>query len=154
MKFSLSFVILLAFCLLSQLVWSQEAEKSTPFTEVETVICSGVEDRQPVGESDSFDPNVGQVYMWTHCHGATDTTMITHVWTWEGREVASVNLKVNSPSWRTWSSKQILPSWTGAWEVRVLDADGNILKSVKFRIGNAEPQPQAEEPAETPGDSL
>ncbi len=154
MKYGLITAILFVCCLLLQSGLAQQAEKASPFTEIETVICSGIEDRQPVGESDRFDPDVGQVYLWTHCQGATDSTIIRHVWTHEGTEMASVDLKVNSPSWRTWSSKQILPTWTGNWEVRVLDADGNILKSVNFRVEKAAAPVETAPEAETPGDSL
>ena len=130
---------------------AQQATAAGPFTEVETAVCAAVEERQPVGEAESFSPDVGQVFFWTKCVGAVDTTVIQHVWTREGETIATVDLPVRSSSWRTWSSKQILPSWTGNWEVRVLDADGNILKAVSFRIEAAAPQVEEEEkPAEEP----
>ncbi|UCE23545.1 MAG: DUF2914 domain-containing protein [Candidatus Zixiibacteriota bacterium] len=138
---------------------AQPATAAGPFTEVETAVCAGVEDRQPVGEAESFGADVGQVFFWTKCVGAVDTTVIQHVWTREGETMATVDLPVRSSSWRTWSSKQILPSWTGDWEVRVLDADGNILKAVSFKIAPAAPQAEqeeipAEEPAEEPEEEL
>lgn len=154
-------LLILAFSAASCL--AQSATATGPFTEVETAICTSVEERQPEGIAASFSPDVGQVFFWTKCVGATDTTVIQHVWTRQGETIATVELPVKSSSWRTWSSKQILPSWTGDWEVRVLDADGNILKAVSFKIEQAvpevEPEPAAEPEAqvdtvEQPSDSL
>ena len=63
---------------------------------------------------------------------APDT--VTHVWYHEGKTMARVDLNIGSADWRTWSSKRILPSWTGSWEVKVLDADGMVLASAGFVV--------------------
>ncbi|MCX5752763.1 MAG: DUF2914 domain-containing protein, partial [Candidatus Krumholzibacteria bacterium] len=39
-----------------------------------------------------------------------------------------------SASWRTWSSKKILPEWQGTWRVDVLAPDGEVLKSGSFAV--------------------
>ena len=118
-------------------------------TGVETAVCASVEDRQPVGEAASFTVDIGQVFFWTKCIGAADSTFVQHVWIKEGETIATVELPVKSSMWRTWSSKKLLPSWTGNWEVRILDAGGNILQAVNFTIEppavKVEPQP-VEEP--------
>ena len=49
-------------------------------------------------------------------------------------ERAKVRLSVRSNSWRTWSSKQIAPRWTGPWTVEVQDELGNVLQTVSFII--------------------
>lgn len=147
--------------------FGQQEAATGPFTQIETAVCPSIVDRQPVGTTDSYDANVGEIFFWTKCIGAADSTMISHVWTHEGETRATVELPVKSSNWRTWSSKKILPSWTGKWEVRVLDAEGNILKAVPFTItAGAAPaappvekeavEPEEEEPeeSETPGDSL
>ena len=59
---------------------------------------------------------------------------MTHAWYHEGETRARVDLPVGSLSWRTWSSKRILPSWTGRWEVKVLDAEGTVLGAAAFEI--------------------
>ena len=47
----------------------------------------------------------------------------------------SVRLKVDkSARWRTWSSKIILPRWTGDWRVDVVSEHGRVLGSVSFKI--------------------
>jgi len=37
--------------------------------------------------------------------------------------------------WRTWSQKNLIKEWTGAWRVDVKDTAGNVLKSVSFEYG-------------------
>ena len=111
---------------------------------VEAQLCTGIEERMPVGAAESFDADVEKVYLWCKVTGAADTTVVMHVWSYEGKEMAAVELPVKSAAWRTWSYKTILPEWTGNWEVKVLDAAGDVLKAVSFTVGVA----QATEPEE------
>lgn len=145
MKRSLACLMFVAVVLMSPLISAQEEPAAGPFTEVETAICAAVEEREPVGEAASFAPDVGQVCLWTKLTGAVDSTSVTHVWYYNGEEMASVELPVKSSMWRTWSSKKILPSWVGEWEVKVVDSQGNILKSVSFKIEKTTAEEQAPE---------
>jgi len=124
-------VILIA--LLGTAVLAEEAAKKSAL-EVETALCSSIENRVAVGEADSFSDDVGQVYLWTRVKGATDTTFIKHVWYFEGEQMAEVKLNVKSKNWRTWSSKKILKEWDGTWEVKVLDSEGYTLSSIPFTV--------------------
>jgi hypothetical protein len=101
--------------------------------------CTSVEDRAPVGESAAFDSDVGRVYCFTKIVGADTTTSVFHVWYHGDEEMARVELAVNSGSWRTWSSKNILPSWTGTWRVEVQSGDGTVLHSADFTVRPPEP---------------
>lgn len=114
--------------------------------DVETTLCTGVEDRMPVGEADTFMPNVERVYLWTKVTGVEGETAIRHVWLHEGREMADVELPVKGDPWRTYSYKTILPEWTGSWEVKIVGLDGNVITSVAFTIGKK----MKEKPAEAP----
>jgi len=137
-------VQLVLLVLLAVPCFAQQEAAAGPFTQVETAVCASVVDREPVGTADAFDSGVEEIFFWTKCIGATDSTMVTHVWTHEGETRATVELPVKSSNWRTWSSKKILPSWTGNWEVRILDADGNIMKAVPFTIAAVPPQVEQE----------
>ncbi len=99
------------------------------------VMALRVENREPVGEGGSFEPGVGQLTCYTVIEGAAEGTVIYHVWMHGDELVAKVQLPVRGSPWRTWSTKRILPGWIGAWTVRIEDADGNILKSLPFTIG-------------------
>ncbi len=90
--------------------------------------------REPVGEAAAFPADAGRVYFFSQIMGAGDAAEIRHVWIYDGREVASVPLAVEGPSWRTWSSKEILPQFVGDWTVEVRDGSGNVLLSAGFRV--------------------
>lgn len=123
---------------------AQEEAAEKPNLTIESELGTGVEERMPVGTADSFDADVEQVYCWCRVKGAADTTLVKHVWFYEGKEMASVELPVKSASWRTWSSKKILPEWTGQWTVKIIDAAGNELESNSFRIAGAGSDKSAE----------
>jgi len=132
-------VIAIAAVIMLPLVAAAQTEKeaAAPSTalSVEAKLCTGIQDRQPVGEAESFPADVGQVYLWCRITGASGETNIHHVWLHEGKETANVTLTVKGSSWRTFSSKTIPPAWTGNWEVRVVGTDGNVLKSLTFTVG-------------------
>ena len=111
------------------------AQTPTVALTAEAQACTAVQDRTPVGAAESFTPDVGQVYVWCKIMGATDpSTVIRHVWYHNGQEKATVELTVKGSNWRTWSSKKIPASWTGDWVVKIVDATGNIIKEVPFKI--------------------
>lgn len=100
---------------------------------VELAVARDVQDREPVGESDSFPADVGQVYAWVQVlNGAGQAIQV--VWT-HGEETFNVPLEIGGSPWRTWSSKTIPPEWAGDWTVTVTDSDGNELASRSFTVG-------------------
>ena len=98
------------------------------------VVTTQVANRMPVDEIQSYASSVGKLYCFTRIVGATGDTTVTHVWTLNGREVARVALPVRSSDWRTWSSKTIPADAKGEWQVKVLDARGDVLKVIKFTL--------------------
>ncbi len=84
--------------------------------------------------ADEFSADAGQVYCLTRIVNLGAAETVTHAWYYEGKTMARVELKVGSSHWRTWSSKRILPAWTGDWEVKVSDENGMVLASAGFVI--------------------
>jgi len=113
----------------------EPAEKAAPFEVAEAVIATGVVEREPVGVGTEFPATVGTLYFYTIFTGEFDEARVEHVWLHEDKEMARVPLTVRGPRWRTWSSKSILPEWTGRWTVRVEGADGTVLRSTEFTVG-------------------
>jgi len=99
---------------------------------VELVTASAVENREPVGVSETFTSQVGKVYAWMRVTGAANDA-IQVVWTY-GSLTFNVPLEIGGSPWRTWSSKIILPQWTGEWTVEVQDAQGNTIVTTTFTI--------------------
>ncbi|WP_025324346.1 DUF2914 domain-containing protein [Deferrisoma camini] len=99
-----------------------------------SAFCRSVEAREPVGVADTFPADVGEVTFFTQILGAEGSQQILHVWIYDGREMAIVPLDVEGPSWRTWSTKRILPEWKGDWIVEVRTVDGAVLHEARMRI--------------------
>lgn len=144
---SLARVIMVGTCLLALLVapvvmaqgdaqGDVAADPVAPVASIEVaeaVICTAVEEREPIGAAASFPAGTGRLYCFTDLRGAEGQTVI-HAWIHEGTTRARVELTARADRWRTWSSKQILPEWTGAWEVKVLTAEGAVLHTVSFTV--------------------
>ncbi|MGD9309124.1 MAG: DUF2914 domain-containing protein [Desulfosarcina sp.] len=101
---------------------------------VEAVVCQDVVDRAPVGSGEVIPAGTQRVFCFTRVEGAQEETEITHNWYYQGNLKASVVLPVRNTSWRTWSSKTLLPTWTGEWMVEVLSKDGTPLESIIFFV--------------------
>jgi hypothetical protein len=129
-------ITLAVLALLPAVLWGQEAAPAggaAPALSVTRIaVCTGIENREPVGEATSFDSGVGQLSCFTKVEGAQGETSIFHVWFHEGVERARIELSVKAASWRTWSRKNITAE--GAWKVEVQDAQGGVLSSVEFTV--------------------
>jgi hypothetical protein len=96
------------------------------------VVCTGVKDRAPEGAAEKFAPTVGQLTCFSELHGVKEK--VVHVWFHGDKEVAQVELPVKAEHWRTWSTKKVMATWTGAWRVEVRDAAGTVLATAKFTV--------------------
>ncbi|MBI3597225.1 MAG: DUF2914 domain-containing protein [Nitrospirae bacterium] len=117
----------------NRLTYSQE-KTASPITVEEAVIAPRVENLTPINPDVSFDSSVGKLYCFTRIKSGRPPTVIKHLWFQGDRMVMEVTLSVKSASWRTYSTKTILPSAAGAWKVDVTSEDGTVLKTLNFTI--------------------
>jgi cytoskeletal protein RodZ len=92
-------------------------------------VGTGVENRQLVGEANSF-PAGTRVFFWTRVLGGRNGDTIRHVWLHEGRVIAGTKLRLGGSHWRTQSRKTLRA--LGRWAVEARDAAGNVLASTQF----------------------
>lgn len=97
------------------------------------VICSGVQDHEPVDDLSVVPADTSRVYCWTDVRNARGQ-VLEHVWIHDGVTRARVRITVGSDRWRCYSSKQMLPSWKGPWQVKVSTADGQVLATAEFTV--------------------
>jgi hypothetical protein len=132
------FSVLFALALLVSFSFYQAAaakDQEEPSVEVEVgVICRDVQDREPVGEGTEFEALVGKLFCYTKIVGAQMPIEITHVWYYQETEMARVNLRVEAAAWRTWTTKNIWEKWVGDWHVDVIGPNGEVLKTIEFKI--------------------
>lgn len=93
---------------------------------------SGVdrETRTIQGEAASFDPSV-EVHYLTRVKAEMVPATINHVYSVDGKEVASVSLAVKGSPWTTWSRKTV---WPGSWKVELKDESGVVIESKEFTV--------------------
>lgn len=116
---------------ISVLSFAQEVAE----TSVEDIqICTSIDDRTPVGSGTSFPGDVEKLYCFTKIMSSQDEGSVFHVWLHNDRVMARIELPLKAKTWRTWSSKKILPSWTGKWRVDVESIHGFLLASKEFEI--------------------
>lgn len=118
-----------------------------------SIITTGVVDREPTNDLERVQPDTERVIYYTELRGMSDRT-VTHVWRHAGEVMAEVSFEVGGPRWRVWSSKNMMPGWSGAWSVSVVDEEGNVLAEKEFTYvavetpaAMTEPEGAAEEPA-------
>ena len=98
----------------------EEAAMNTDLTLEDMAFCSGVEDREPVSRDSSFSSDIGKIFCWSNVMNGSEGAFVEHVWYHNGEEMARVTLPATYSRNRVWSSKTILPDWTGKWTVMVM----------------------------------
>ena len=166
--FKKSLLVLLSVLILSGVCFAQEEAAEEPMEAIEDTtatvteepelaleeiaICTGIEDKQPVGAGTVFSNDLEKIYCFTKIVGATDTTSVNHVWYMGDTQLVSVNLAIRSASWRTWSSKTIGAS-LGKGHVEIVTEGGDVLGKAEFEIkaaGEEEAEEAMEEKTEEP----
>ncbi len=108
-----------------------------PLHLVKPTLCSGVHAHQPLDTLSSV-PIGSEAWFWTPVFappGRTDS--VRHVWTFEGRQVASVVLPLRGgreDGFRTWSSSRQVALHPGTARIEVRLLDGQLLGRRTFEI--------------------
>jgi len=106
---------------------------------VEKIVAAvSVENREPVGETAVFPKETSRVYIWTKITAAAAPVKVKHVYYYEGKKAAEVELAVNSSPYRVWSNKAVRP---GSWKVDVTDETGTVLTTLEFSVESEDTSP-------------
>ena len=102
---------------LAQAVMCEEVQASTPKNA--TVVFSAARERAVCFTA--FDPVPQKTYVYHR---------------WYHREIPSANIRLalKPPRWSTYSSIQLRVTDKGPWRVEIIDANGKILKTLRFSI--------------------
>ncbi len=104
-------------------------------TVMKAVVCSSIENREPVGTSSSFSKDVGRVYCYSKLELAAGTSeTVRHVWKHNDKTISTVELTVKGPAYRTRSYKTITSRMTGDWTVEIQNSQGDVLDTIAFTI--------------------
>jgi hypothetical protein len=96
------------------------------------IFTIGVDNREPVIMVDSIDSgSYSSISFFTELSDLQGRN-VTHQWTFGDEVMFEKTFEVKGDRWRVWTSKTLIPSWTGSWTVNVLDEDRTVLASKSF----------------------
>lgn len=98
---------------------------------VRSAFTRDVEEREPTEDLQKLTTENGQVKFFTELRDMSGQTA-THRWEYDGKVVAEVEFDVKGPRWRVWSSKSLIPQWTGDWKVSVINGAGEVISEKKL----------------------
>lgn len=92
----------------------------------------GIDNREPVIMVDSISADsYNSISFFTELNGMSGET-VTHQWMFDDKVMFEKSFEVSADRWRVWTSKTLLPDWTGTWTVKVLNEDGSLLERKTF----------------------
>lgn len=109
-------------------------KEAREFAIARLVVGTGVENREPVGVAEEFPASTEKIYCFLEATNIAKDSEISLVWFHGQKEMLKVSLPLKmGPKWRTYAYKN-LRGLTGDWKVEVKDADGELLKDIKFKV--------------------
>jgi len=96
------------------------------------LFTTGIDNREPVAIVDSIDSSTSNsITFFTEVNDMSGQT-VTHQWMYQDQVMFEKTFDVKAARWRIWTSKTLIPGWTGIWMVNVLDNERNLLVSKSF----------------------
>ena len=93
------------------------------------LFTTAVDDREPVATVDSLDSSsTRSVTFFTELNDMSGQ-LVTHQWTHQDKVMFEKTFEVKGERWRVWTSKTLIPDWSGTWTVNVLDSQRMVLAS-------------------------
>ncbi len=96
-----------------------------------SIFTTQVTEHEPIDKIETLTVNHNSVFYFTELRDMSGQTAI-HRWEYNGNVMAETKFNITGPRWRVWSSKNLLPSWTGEWKVSVLNGVGDIISEDVF----------------------
>ncbi len=100
------------------------------------LFTSEVQNREPTDSITSLSNDKNKIYFYSDLTRLGGQT-VTHRWEYQGKTMSEVKFNVGGPRWRVWSSKTLLPQWTGEWRVLIIDGSGNKVGEGTFNYTEA-----------------
>ncbi len=98
------------------------------------LFARSVSNKEPEGELNeiSFTAD-GRAAVWAYSEVIDKKgSRFKYVWLHGGKQIATVPVNVESNRWRSYSSKLINQSMSGAWRVELQDGEGRLMASADF----------------------
>jgi len=110
------------------------AKETAPFAVKRLVVGTGVENGEPVGAAETFPASTEKVYCFLEAIDIAKDTEVSFVWFSGEKELSKFTVPLKTGSrWRTYAYKN-LREIKGGWKVEIRDAEGKVVKDVKFKV--------------------
>jgi hypothetical protein len=127
-------VVLIVWTLSSAYGQEKPKQEQVGMTIARLVVGTGVEKGEPVGIAEKFSATTEKVYCFLEAKNIPKDTEISFVWIQGQKELLKTTLPLKMGSkWRTYAHKN-LRGLKGDWKVEIKDANGNLIKDVKFKV--------------------
>jgi hypothetical protein len=97
-------------------------------------MCEGISESMPVNPTIVFPVGNKNAFCLSSFDAVKEKTHINHFWYRRDKLVSNVRLLIQPPRWTTYSSIDLRESDKGPWRVDVVDANNNLLKTLRFSI--------------------
>jgi hypothetical protein len=143
MKYKSCTLFILLVCLalnFSSQTFAQARENSTSMepprelTLVQAVMCEGLRGLGPLNEAVAFSIEREEVFCFLDFDPVPEKTSIRISWFWKDERRRNPKFILKPPRWSTLDSMQLRDADKGPWRVEVKNAEGNIIKTLRFSI--------------------
>jgi len=115
----------------------KESAERPPGKVARAIFTSKIIDREPADNLAEIINTSERIYFFTDLRNLKGQ-IVTHRWEYKDKVMAEVKFKVGEgPRWRVYSSKNLLPEWTGVWTVIVSDENEQTLNASAFNYTQA-----------------
>ena len=97
------------------------------------IVTTGIAEREPINELTTVPAGNKKVLFFTEIRDM-EGQQVKHRWVHGDEVMAEVDFNIGGPRWRVWSSKNLIPEWSGEWRVEVVDAEGNVVSEKSFSV--------------------
>ncbi len=132
MKTVFYFVVILLFSAAN--VCSQQPDAKMKM--VQAVICESIDNFKPVNPGVVFSISSGEVFCFSEFDPVFEKTHVLHQWYKKDKLIFTMRLIISPPKWSSFSRIQIRDADKGPWRVEIHDADGTILKTLRFSMAD------------------
>ncbi len=126
--------VILVWMMIPQAYGQEKAKEGASLTVARLVVGTGVENGEPVGAAETFPASTEKVYCFLEATNIAKDAEVLFVWSYGDKEMLKTTLALKAgPKWRTYANKNLM-GLKGNWKVEIKDAEGKVLKDVKFKV--------------------
>ncbi len=114
--------------------WGQETTSTGKLKLVRAVMCESIQEYAPVNPAVVFSIDRGRISCFTEFDPVPAQTFVLHKWYRRDSLVTEKRLTINPPRWSSFTSMQLRDADKGPWRVEIIDAEGNIMRTLRFSI--------------------